>query len=133
MTNSSGIRQLQQAGSGTNGALPVGWFHPNLMIECYPNVSTISSFLPDGPEQCINVVEFYLPEEIGWFEGDSIEAERAAYIETAVEDRAVCELVQCSREALWQRGRNKAGPCHALYENGMQHSREFVQRQLRGC
>jgi len=107
-------------------------YYPNLMIEWYPDVLVVSSIIPDGPERCANVVEFYYPEEIAWFEREFIEAERAAYIETAAEDREICERMQAGRKALWKQGRSEVGPYHSPYEDGMQHFHEFVQRQLGG-
>ncbi len=107
-------------------------YYPNLMIEWYPDVLVVSSIIPDGPERCTNIVEFYYPEQIAWFEREFIEAERAAYIETAAEDREICERMQAGRKALWKQGRNEVGPYHSPYEDGMQHFHEFVQRQLGG-
>jgi len=107
-------------------------YYPNVMIEWYPDVLVVSSIIPDGPERCSNVVEFYYPEAIAWFERDFIEAERAAYIETAAEDREICERMHAGRRALWNQGRNETGPYHSPYEDGMRHFHEFVQRQLHG-
>jgi len=53
-------------------------------------------------------------------------------IETAAEDREICERMQAGRKALWRQGRNEAGPYHSPYEDGMLHFHEFVQRQLHG-
>ena len=39
-----------------------------------------------GPQQTLNVVEFYYPEEIQAFEREFVEAEQAAYWETCAED-----------------------------------------------
>jgi hypothetical protein len=104
--------------------------YPNVMIEWYPGVLVVSSVRPDGPERCTNIVEFYYPEELACFEREFIEAQRAAYIETAAEDREICERMQAGRKALWRQGRDEVGPYHSPYEDGMQHFHEFVQRQL---
>lgn len=124
--------QVLRKGSGKPPKYGAVWltYYPNVMIEWYPHVLVVSSILPDGPERCTNVVEFYYPEEIVWFEREFIEAERAAYIETAAEDRVICERMQAGRKALWRKGRNEIGPYHSPYEDGMQHFHEFVQRQL---
>ena len=100
------------------------------MVEWYPHVLVVSSILPRGPERCTNVVEFYYPEEIFFFEREFIEAERAAYLETAAEDREICERMHAGRRALWERGQDEQGPYHSPYEDGMQHFHEFLHRHL---
>ena len=47
--------------------------------------------IPRGPQKTTNVVEFYYPEEIALFEREFVEAERAAYMETAREDDEIAE------------------------------------------
>jgi choline monooxygenase len=106
--------------------------YPNVMVEWYPGVLVVSSIRPEGPQRCTNIVEFYYPEEIACFEREFVEAQRAAYIETAAEDRVICERMHAGREALWRQGRNEVGPYHSPYEDGMLHFHEFVQRQLHG-
>jgi phenylpropionate dioxygenase-like ring-hydroxylating dioxygenase large terminal subunit len=65
-------------------------YYPNVMVEWYPNVLVISTLHPRGPEKCLNVVEFYYPEEIALFEPDYMAAQQKAYAETAVEDEEIC-------------------------------------------
>src|SRR5574337_270786 len=68
----------------TRGAI---WltYYPHIMVEWYPHVLTVSTLHPIGPEKTLNMVEFFYPEEIACFEREFVEAQRAAYIETAVE------------------------------------------------
>ena len=66
-------------------------YYLNLMVEWYPNSLIISSLIPRGPGKTTNIVEFYYPEEIVWFEREFIGAERAAYMETAIEDDEIGE------------------------------------------
>ncbi len=108
-------------------------YYPNIMVEWYPHVLVVSTILPQGPERCTNVVEFYYPEEIACFEREFIEAERAAYLETAAEDREICERMHAGRRALWERGLDDRGPYHSPYEDGMQHFHEFLHRRLDGA
>jgi choline monooxygenase len=126
--------QVLRQGDGKPPKYGAVWltYYPNVMIEWYPHVLVVSSILPQGPERCANLVEFYYPEAIALFEREFIEAERAAYLETAAEDREICERMQAGRKALWRNGRNEVGPYHSPYEDGMQHFHEFVQRQLNG-
>lgn len=108
------------------------WFLylPNIMIEWYPHSLVISSIIPTGVDSCLNVVEFYYPEDILLFEPDFIKAEQAAYMETAVEDRDICDRMQQGRRALFEQGINEVGPYQTPTEDGMLHFHEFMRREL---
>ena len=105
-------------------------YYPNLMVEWYPNVLVVSSLIPRGPRHTTNVVEFYYPEEVAWFERELAEAERAAYLETAVEDDEIALRMDAGRKALLDRGLNQTGPYQCPMEDGMQHFHEFLRRHL---
>ena len=118
-----------------NGKMPAYgaiWmlYYPNIMIEWYPNVLVISTILPTGPQSCRNIVEFYYPEEIALFEREFVEAEQAAYRETAVEDEEICQRMQQGRNALYLQGKNEIGPYQSPMEDGMVHFHEFLQQEL---
>lgn len=112
-----------------HGAIWLTYF-PGLMVEWYPHVLVISNIIPRGPEACTNVVEFFYPEDIVLFEREFIEAEQAAYRETAVEDREICERMTAGRRALYQQGTTDAGPYQSPMEDGMQHFHEFLRQQM---
>ena len=112
-----------------HGAIWLTYF-PSLMVEWYPHVLVVSSIIPRGPEACTNVVEFYYPEDIVLFEREFIEAEQAAYRETANEDREICERMTAGRRALYQQGVSDAGPYQSPLEDGMQHFHEFLRREI---
>ena len=76
------------------------------------------------------ITEFYYPEDIIWFEPDFIEAEQAAYFETAVEDDEICQRMHEGRKALWLRGESEVGPYQSPTEDGMQHFHEFYRRLM---
>ncbi len=103
-------------------------YYPNIMVEWYPHVLVVSTLLPMGPHKTMNVVEFYYPEEIVDFEREFIEAERAAYMETAIEDDDIGERMDRGRKALLAQGRNEVGPYQSPMEDGMQHFHEFYRR-----
>jgi choline monooxygenase len=107
-------------------------FHPGLgsMIEWYPHVLVVSWLIPRGPQKTTNVVEFYYPEEIALFEREFVEAERAAYMETAREDDEIAERMDAGRRALMERGESQVGPYQSPMEDGMQHFHEFLRREL---
>ena len=105
-------------------------YYPNIMVEWYPHVLVVSTVVPRGPEACTNVVEFYYPEDIALFEREFVEAEQAAYAETAVEDSEICIRMQEGRKALWLRGENEVGPYQSPMEDGMVHFHEFLRREL---
>mgnify|MGYP000178312482 FL=1 len=103
-------------------------YYPNLMVEWYPNSLIISSLIPRGPGKTTNIVEFYYPEEIAAFEREFVEAQRAAYMETAIEDDEIAERMDAGRKALMLRGVNETGPYQSPMEDGMQHFHEWYRR-----
>ncbi len=118
-----------------NGELPrhgAIWltYYPNVMVEWYPYVLVVSTLVPRGPQKTTNIVEFYYPEEIVLFEREFVEAERAAYMETAIEDDEIALRMDAGRRALLDRGDDDAGPYQSPMEDGMQHFHEFLRRRL---
>lgn len=105
-------------------------YYPNIMIEWYPHVLVASVAIPRGPEKCTVITEFYYPEEVVWFEPEFIEAEQAAYFETAKEDDEICYRMHQGRKALWLRGESEVGPYQSPTEDGMQHFHEFYRRLM---
>src|SRR5690606_12411101 len=84
------------------GAVWVTYF-PTHMIELYPHVLVLSTLHPVSPQETVNIVEFYYPEDIAAFEREFVEAQRAAYMETAVEDDEIAERMDAGRKALMLR------------------------------
>ncbi len=111
------------------GAIWVTYF-PTHMIELYPHVLVLSTLYPRGPQDTVNVVEFYYPEEIAAFEREFVEAQRAAYMETAVEDDEIAERMDAGRLALMKRGVTESGPYQSPMEDGMQHFHEWYRRVM---
>ncbi len=105
-------------------------YYPNLMVEWYPQALVVSHIVPTGVESCLNVVEFYYPEDIGLFEPEYKEAEQAAYLETAVEDDDICYGMHRGRKALLAQGINEVGPYQSPMEDGMVHFHEWLRRQI---
>ena len=112
-----------------HGAIWLTYF-PNLMVEWYPHALIVSTIIPRGVEACTNVVEFYYPEDIVLFEREFVEAEQAAYKETAFEDAEICARMTEGRRALLQQGLSEVGPYQSPLEDGMQHFHQFLRRQL---
>ena len=104
--------------------------YPNIMIEWYPHVLVVSTLWPKGTQKTTNVVEFYYPEEIVLFERDFIAAERAAYMETCVEDDEIALRMDAGRKILLDRGVNEVGPYQSPMEDGMQHFHEWYRRNM---
>ena len=118
-----------------NGELPKHgaiWltYYPGVMVEWYPHVLVVSTLHPKGPQKTLNVVEFYYPEDIAAFEREFVEAEQAAYMETALEDDEIAERMDAGRRALYRQGRSEEGPYQSPMEDGMQHFHEFLRREL---
>jgi phenylpropionate dioxygenase-like ring-hydroxylating dioxygenase large terminal subunit len=105
-------------------------YYPNIMIEWYPHVLTVSTLYPQGPQKTLNVVEFYYPEEIAAFEREFVEAQRAAYMETCIEDDEIAERMDAGRKALFDRGDDEAGPYQSPMEDGMRHFHEWYRRVM---
>ncbi|MDZ4128002.1 MAG: SRPBCC family protein, partial [Hydrogenophaga sp.] len=59
--------------------------------------------------------------------------QRAAYMETCIEDDEIAERMDAGRKALLARGDNEVGPYQSPMENGMQHFHEWYRRQMRGA
>jgi choline monooxygenase len=104
--------------------------YPNIMVEWYPHVLVVSTLIPVGPQKTRNVIEFYYPEEIVLFERDFIEAERAAYMETCVEDDEIAQRMDAGRKILLDRGTSDAGPYQSPMEDGMQHFHEWYRSKI---
>ena len=105
-------------------------YYPHIMVEWYPQVLTVSTLHPLGPQQTMNVVEFYYPEDIALFEPDFIAAQQAAYMETAIEDDEIGERMDAGRRALWQRGDNEVGPYQSPMEDGMEHFHRWYHQRM---
>jgi choline monooxygenase len=103
-------------------------YYPNIMVEWYPHTLCVSTIIPTGVESCFNVVEYYYPEEIALFERDYVEAEQAAYRETAVEDDDICYGMHNGRKALYEQGISQEGPYQSPTEDGMVHFHEWYRR-----
>ena len=103
-------------------------YYPNIMVEWYPHVLVVSTLIPTDVDKTTNVVEFYYPEDIVEFEREFVEAEQAAYMETAIEDDEIGERMDRGRLALFKEGRNEVGPYQSPFEDGMQHFHEFYRR-----
>jgi choline monooxygenase len=104
--------------------------YPNIMVEWYPHVLVVSTLWPTACGNTRNVVEFYYPEEIVLFERDFIQAERAAYLETCMEDDEIGQRMDAGRKVLLDRGVNEVGPYQSPMEDGMQHFHEWYRARM---
>lgn len=123
------LLQFRQGEAPDFGAVWVTYF-PTHMIELYPHVVVLSTLHPVSPQKTVNIVEFYYPEEIVAFEREFVETQRAAYMETAVEDDEIAERMDAGRKALMMRGANEAGPYQSPMEDGMMHFHAWYRRLM---
>ena len=125
-------QQLMQYRQGAVPEYGAIWltYYPHIMVEWYPHVLTVSTLHPISPEKTLNMVEFYYPEEIVAFERDFVEAQKAAYMETCLEDDEIAERMDAGRKALMQRGDNEVGPYQSPMEDGMQHFHEWYRNKM---
>lgn len=105
-------------------------YYPFLMIEWYPHVLIVSHIIPRGVDACTNVVEFYYPEDIALFEREYVAAQQAAYEETAVEDKEICQRMHDGRRTLFTQGIDERGPYQHPMETGMEHFHRWYRKQL---
>jgi choline monooxygenase len=105
-------------------------YYPGLMLEWYPHVLIVSHLIPRSPTKTTNVVEFYYPEEIALFEREFIEAQQAAYVETALEDNEICLRLDRGRRALYESGMDDAGPYQSPMEDAEVHFHEWLHARL---
>jgi phenylpropionate dioxygenase-like ring-hydroxylating dioxygenase large terminal subunit len=111
------------------GALWATYF-PGLTLEWYPNVLVVSNLIPRSPQLTTNVVEYYYPEEIVHFEREFVEAQQAAYAETAREDDEIQQRMDRGRRALMLQGLDDAGPYQSPMEDAMVHFHEWLRKGL---
>ncbi len=104
--------------------------YPQIMVEWYPHVLTVSTLHPISPTKTLNMVEFFYPEEITAFEREFVEAQQAAYMETCLEDDEIAERMDAGRKALYLRGDNETGPYQRPMEDGMQHFHEWYTDRI---
>jgi choline monooxygenase len=125
---------VRKYSNGTDPKYGAIWltYYPNVMLEWYPHVLIVSTLIPRSPQHTTNVVEFYYPEEIVLFEREFVEAEQAAYMETAKEDEEIGCRMDRGRRALFNRGEDDGGPYQSPMEDGMMHFHEYVRRHLGG-
>lgn len=105
-------------------------YYPNVMLEWYPNVLVVSHLIPRSPTRTTNVVEFYYPEEIVFFEREFVEAHQAAYMETAIEDGELCARLDRGRRALYEEGLDDAGPYQSPMQDAEMHFHVWLHRRL---
>jgi len=123
------VREFYRGETPPHGAI---WmtYYPNIMVEWYPHVLVVSTLIPKAPDKTLNVIEFYYPEEIALFEREFVEAEQAAYHETAKEDDEIAERMDAGRRALVAQGRSEIGPYQSPMEDGMRHFHAFYRREM---
>lgn len=111
------------------GAIWVTYF-PTHMIELYPHVLVLSTLYPVSPQETVNVIEFYYPEDIIAFEQDFIKTQQAAYMETAIEDDEIAERMDAGRKALLSRSVTESGPYQSPLEDGMEHFHAWYRQAM---
>ena len=125
-------QQVKRYGEGKDPAHGAIWltYYPTLMVEWYPHTLVVSNIIPTGIDSCLNVVEFYYPEDVVLFEREFIDAEQAAYRETAIEDDDICYGMHKGRKALYEQGISQEGPYQSPMEDGMVHFHEWLRRMI---
>ncbi len=122
-----------------NGKLPeygAIWFayYPNIMVEVYPYTMTVSTLHPISPSETMNMIEFFYHHDVS---EELIQAEQAAYMETAVEDDDIAERMNTGRSILMHEGKTwwhpedeLSGPYHPHLEAGTGHFMEWWRGRM---
>ncbi|MBI2961680.1 MAG: aromatic ring-hydroxylating dioxygenase subunit alpha [Betaproteobacteria bacterium] len=105
-------------------------YYPNVMLEWYPNTIVISTLVPRSPGRTLNVVEFYYREDLALFERDYVEAQQAAYLETAAEDEIIGQRTDRGRQSLREAGMDDFGPIQSPMEDGILYFHDYVRKHL---
>lgn len=101
------------------------------MIEHYPEMLTISVVIPNGPEQCINMVDFFYPKKIIESNREIINLSQIAYQETAKEDEIICDRIFRGKKSLAERGLDDTGPYQLPSEAGIPPFHHYLLSHLR--
>jgi phenylpropionate dioxygenase-like ring-hydroxylating dioxygenase large terminal subunit len=106
---------LQQRQLPKHGAI---WltYYPNIMVEWYPHVLCISTLHPWARARRATSSSSTTPRKSPLFEREFVEAERAAYMETCVEDDEIAERMDAGRLALMKRGVSEVGPYQSRWK-----------------
>lgn len=75
------------------GVAQYWWMYPNLMINLYEGVMDLNLVLPEGPEKCRVIFDFYF-KETGQEQQSLIEKSLAVAHQVQLEDQEICEEVQ---------------------------------------
>lgn len=108
--------------------------YPGVMVEWYPHVLVISTLRPNGPEGCINHVEYYVhrdwhrPEHKNRAQ-DIFEDAEKAYQRSAKEDQEICQSMHESYRAMWQSGDHFVGPFHPHLEQGITEFFRYIRNE----
>jgi choline monooxygenase len=72
--------------------------YPNIMLEWYPNMLTVSSIWPGKTnDESLNIIEYHHLDSVAGFDQEYIETQIQAYHATAEEDAEICERIQQGR------------------------------------
>jgi len=92
--------------------------------------SSSAPLVPVSPTRTLNVVEYYYTEEVALFEREYVEAQQAAYAETAWEDEIIGQRTDRGRQTLLADGIDDYGPIQSPMEDGIVYFQEWVRRRL---
>jgi choline monooxygenase len=96
--------------------------YPNIMLEWYPNMLTVSTIWPSKvPGESLNIIEYHHLDSVAAFDQEFIETQLASYEDTANEDAEICDRIQQgrSREAV-------SYPAHPILEKGIGKFYEYL-------
>ena len=96
--------------------------YPNIMLEWYPNMLTVSTIWPGKTDnESVNIIEYHHLDSVVAFDQEFIETQIESYHGTANEDAEICELIQQgrSKDPSWY-------PTHPVLEKGIEKFYEYL-------
>jgi choline monooxygenase len=113
-------------GTATEGDALYYWVFPNWMLNIYPDNMSLNIVLPQGPDRCVTIFEWYRHDATAASDADAIAKTIAFSDDIQREDIFICEAVQRGLAS----GAYDRGRFSARRENGVHHFQAIVHEHL---
>jgi phenylpropionate dioxygenase-like ring-hydroxylating dioxygenase large terminal subunit len=123
---------IRQANGGQAPEIAAIWllYYPNVMVEWYPFMLTISTYLPLTPERTAISAEFYFDREVLARFPEMAEVAKQCLDEVQAEDDDLILALARGRKALWQGGDDRPTVWHSVMEHGLARYHWWFREQL---
>jgi phenylpropionate dioxygenase-like ring-hydroxylating dioxygenase large terminal subunit len=126
---------ILQAGGGVPPEFAAVWllYYPNVMIEWYPFMLTISTYHPITPEQTAIVAEYYFDRHAAAKFPELPAAAKLCLDEVQAEDDALTLALARGRKTQWASGDVRPAVWHPSMEHGLARYHRWLREQLGQC